>query len=130
MRFYIIFWFFSSNFIGGQLYFFVQNLNLYISIIYIYIYIYYKKKKVRCPHWSKVSIPILTPHLAHWKSLSLFLLKTVILEKRDERKIRFLAFYVMSVVGPMNFKIFTIILLNIVAQTLKTAMNVISKYSV
>ena len=54
----------------------------------------------------------------------------MILEKRDERKIRFLAFYVMSVVGPMNFKIFAIILLNIVAETLKTAMDVTSKYSV
>ena len=52
----------------------------------------------------------------------------MILEKRDERKIKFLTFYVMPDVGSMNFKIFTLIPLNIVSQTLKIAIDVFSKY--
>ena len=121
--FYFIFLF--QLYRGQLFFFFIQNLNpIYISIIFI------KKNKIRCPPWSKVSIPNLIPHLAHWKSLSLFLLKLMILEKRDERKIKFLTFYVMPDVGSMNFKIFTLIPLNIVSQTLKIAIDVFSKYSV
>ena len=123
--FYFIFLIFLFQLYRGQFFFFFwSKIKPYIYLYNIYI------KKKRCPPWSKVSIPNLIPHLAHWKSLSLFLLKLMILKKRDERKIKFLTFYVMPDVGSMNFKIFTLIPLNIVSQTLKIAIDVFSKYSV